>query len=117
MTKGKHAMEQLSELPPLAIIVFGATLAVIFGVRYMGLLSGAKAPPEKSASSAQVAAVIVDPTALNRLTATGEAINMTLMEMNSVFKEKTRVDSMMATELDRIREEMRIQREIGRRER
>ena len=117
MTKGKLGIEQLSELPPLAIIVFGATLAVIFGVRYMGLLSGAKAPPEKSAASAQVAAVIVDPTALNRLTATGEALNMTLMESNQIAKEKIRIESIMATELDRIREELRIQREIGRRER
>jgi hypothetical protein len=110
-------MEQLANLPPLAIIVFGATLAVIFAVRYMGLMAGEKAPPEKAASSAQVAAVIVDPTALNRLTAAGEALNMTLMEMNTVFKEKTRIDNLMATELDRIREELRIQREIGRRER
>ncbi len=67
-------MEQLASLPPLAIVVFGATLALIFAVRYMGLLSGASAPPEKSQTSAQVAAVIVDPTALNRLSATGEAI-------------------------------------------
>jgi hypothetical protein len=117
MTKGKHAMEQLSDLPPLAIIVFGATLAVIFGVRYLGLLSGEKAPPEKSSASAQVAAVIVDPSALNRLTASGEALNMTLMELCSHLKEKIRVDNAMAIELDRIREEMRIQREIGRRER
>jgi hypothetical protein len=109
--------QQLSELPPLALAVFGATLAVIFGVRYLGLLSGAKTPPEKAASMAQVAAVIVDPTALNKASAAVEALNMTLMEAVMVAKEKTRVDNLMATELDRIREELRIQREIGRRER
>lgn len=109
--------QQLSELPPLALAVFGATLAVIFGVRYLGLLSGGKTPPEKSSSVAQVAAVIVDPTALNRLTAAAEALNMTLVEGIQVAKEKIRVDNLMATELDRIREELRIQREIGRRER
>jgi hypothetical protein len=92
-------------------------LAVIFGVRYMGLLSGEKAPTETSAASAQVAAVIVDPTSLSRFTAAGEALNMTLMEAVAVTKEKARVDNLMATELDRIREELRIQREIGRRER
>ena len=117
-------MEQLANLPPLAIIVFGATLAVIFGVRYMGLMAGEKAPPEKAASSAQVAAVIVDPTALNRLTAAGEALNMTLMESNKIARERNEIDEernrvyrLVATELDRIREELRIQREIGRRER
>jgi hypothetical protein len=109
--------QQLSELPPLALAVFGATLAVIFGVRYLGLLSGAKTPPEKSASIAQVAAVIVDPTALNKATAAVEALNMTLMEAVMVAKEKIRVDNLMAAELDRIREELHIQREIGRRER
>jgi hypothetical protein len=109
--------QQVSELPPLAMVVFAATLALIIGVRYLGLFAGGKATPEKAASSAQVAAVIVDPTALNRLTAAGEALNMTLMEAVAVTKEKTRVDNLMATELDRIREELRIQREIGRRER
>lgn len=110
-------MDQISDLPPLALAFFGATLAVIFGVRYLGLLSGEKTPPDKSSSVAQVAAVIVDPTALNRLTATGEALNMTLIEGIQVAKEKIRVDNLMATELDRIREELRIQREIGRRDR
>lgn len=110
-------MEQLSELPPLALAFFGATLAVIFGVRYFGLMSGERAPPDKAASTAQVAAVIVDPTALNKATAAVEALNMTLMEAVVVAKEKIRVDNLMATELDRIREELRIQREIGRRER
>jgi hypothetical protein len=110
-------MEQLSELPPLAIIVFGATLALIFGVRYLGLFAGTNAPPEKAASSAQVAAVIVDSTALNKATNAIEALNMTLIESNMIAKEKARVDGLMAQELDRIREELRIQREIGRRER
>jgi hypothetical protein len=71
-----------------------------------------------------VAAVIVDPTALNMLTAATEALNMTNMEANMIAKEanqiardKNRLDGQMATELDSLREELRIQREIGRRER
>lgn len=110
-------MEQLANLPPLAMVVFGGTLALIFAVRYMGLLSGARSPPEKSAATAQVAAVIVDPTALNKLSAAGEALNMTIMESNQIAREKTRVEKQLAEELDNIREELRIQREIGRRER
>lgn len=109
--------EQLSNLPPLALAFFGVTLAVIFGVRYLGLFAGERTPPEKSSSTAQVAAVIVDPAALNRLTAVGEALNMTLVEIIQVAREKNRVDTLIATELDRIREELRIHREIGRRER
>lgn len=30
-------MEKLLELPPLAVITFSAVLALIFGVRYLGL--------------------------------------------------------------------------------
>jgi transcriptional/translational regulatory protein YebC/TACO1 len=108
-------MEQLDNLPPLAIIVFGVTLAVIFGVRYLGLFAGANAAPEKSMATAQVAAVIVDPTALNRATAAVEALNMTFMEMNMVAKEKTRVDRETAEELSNLREEIRIHRELQRR--
>lgn len=109
--------QQVSELPPLAMVVFAATLALIVAVRYLGLFAGARATPASGASAAPVAAVIVDPSALNRLTAAGEALNMTLMEIIQVAKEKNRVDSLMATELDRLREELRIQREIGRRDR
>lgn len=108
-------MEQLASLPMPALITFGAVLAVIFGVRYLGLLQGASAHPEKSPAAAQVAAVIVDPTALNKLTAVAEALNDTLSEMCEVAKEKVRVDGQTATELDRIREELRIHREINRR--
>ena len=58
-------MEQLANLPTPALITFGATLAIIFGVRYLGLWQGAKVAPAASQAAAQVAAVIVDPTALN----------------------------------------------------
>jgi len=40
------------------------TLAVIFAVQYLGLTTGQKFGPVNSPASAQVAAVIVDPTAL-----------------------------------------------------
>lgn len=65
-------MEKLADLPPAALITFGAVLAVIFAARHLGLLQGQKAAP--AADKAQVAAVIVDPTALNKATAAGEAV-------------------------------------------
>lgn len=65
-------MENLAELPPAALITFGVTLAVIFAARHFGLLQGQRAAP--TAENAQVAAVIVDPTALNKATAACEAV-------------------------------------------
>lgn len=62
-------MEKLADLPTPALITLGATLAVIFAVRYMGLLVGERATPATSPAGAQVAAVIVDPTALVNATA------------------------------------------------
>jgi hypothetical protein len=110
-------MEKLADLPTPALITLGATLAVIFAARYLGLVNGERSGPVNSPAAAQVAAVIVDPAALNRLTDQASKLNETLEEMNEITREKVRVDGLMATELDRIREEMRIQREIGRRER
>lgn len=94
-------MEKLAELPPLAIIALGVTLALIVGVRYLGLSAGISSSPEKNAGAAQVAAVIVDPTALNRAAAAVEGHTVATLKL---------ID-----ELDEIREEMRISREIIRR--
>jgi hypothetical protein len=107
-------MEKLLELPPLAIITFGAVLAVIFGVRYLGLWQGQNASPAASAS-AQVAAVIVDPTALNA--AAGEVAGLTVAvhELVSAVKEAGSHHRRTAEELDAIREELRINRELNRR--
>ncbi len=108
-------MEKLAELPPLAIVVFGATLAVIFAVRYFGLTAGASATPANSQATAQVAAVIVDPTALNNATKALEAHTEASLEFVDVAKDINRSLTHMGTELDRIREELRIQRELSRR--
>ncbi|NTF07199.1 hypothetical protein G6L37_13690 [Agrobacterium rubi] len=108
-------MEKLAELPPPALFVFGATLAIIFAVRYFGLVSGTNASPANSQGAAQVAAVIVDPTALNNATKALEAHTEALVEFIDVAKDINRSLTHIGTELDRIREEMRIQRELSRR--
>ena len=105
-------MEKLADLPPLAVVIFGATLAVIFAVRYLGLWSGKNATPEKSSASAQVAAVIVDPTALNRASAALEAHNALMVEQNNLSRENIRLVSEIGDEIGRVREEMRISREL-----
>ncbi|WP_311272163.1 MULTISPECIES: hypothetical protein [unclassified Rhizobium] len=108
-------MEKLAELPPLALAVFGGTLAVIFAVRYFGIAAGANTTPEKSQASAQVAAVIVDPTALNNATKALEAHTEAVGDLTETMKESSHSISRMAIEMDRIREELRIQREVARR--
>ncbi|QRM43968.1 hypothetical protein [Rhizobium sp. BG4] len=108
-------MEKLFDLPPLALVTLGATLAVIFAARYLGLMNGERSVPINSPAAAQVAAVIVDSTALNKLTNQAARLNETFEEMNELARERIRVDRMVATELDRIREELRIQSEVARR--
>lgn len=109
-------MEELAKLPPLAIVTFGAVLAVIFGVRYLGLFQGRQVTPPAT-KTAEVAAVIVDPAALNRASAAVEAHTEAVVEMTEVGRQLGRMLERMHIELDRIREELRIQREIARRER
>lgn len=80
-------MEKLADLPPAALITFGAVLAVIFAARHFGLMQGQKAAP--SADNAQVAAVIVDPSALNKVSAAGDALAETLRALNKLSDDHT----------------------------
>lgn len=106
-------MEKLADLPPAALITFGVTLAVIFAVQRFGLWQGQKATP--STENAQVAAVIVDPSALNRLSTEVGNLVSAVNSLIEIGEEMAKAESHMATELGRIREELRIQREISRR--
>lgn len=105
---------QIANLPPTAMIAFGAVLAVIFGVRYLGLWQGGRAAPSTSQASAQVAAVVVDSTALNKATAAIEAHTEALLKNVDILREVSRDLDHLGTEADRIREELRIQRELRR---
>lgn len=107
-------MEQLSDMPPYAWGVFAFTLAIIFGVRHFGLLQGARTDVPSSPAGAQVAAVIVDPTALNNATRAVEANTMATLRLADAEDRRAKAEEHMAQELDRIREEMRIQREVRR---
>ncbi|KQT03227.1 MULTISPECIES: hypothetical protein [unclassified Rhizobium] len=107
--------QDIGNLPPLAIIAFGISLGILYFVTKGGFSSGQKTTPANDVSTAQVAAVIVDPSALNRGTAAIEALNVTLMETNAIGREHAKSNGALAEELDRVREELRIQREINRR--
>lgn len=104
----------ISELPPSAYVIFVISLAVIYAVQRFGLWQGEKGSSVQ-AEKAQVAAVIVDPSALNRLSDEVGKLVATIGSMIEVGEEMVRTETHMATELDRIREELRIQREINRR--
>lgn len=107
-------MDQLADMPPFAWVIFAVTMAVIFGVRHLGLLQGGKATPESSPAAAPVAAVIVDPTALNRATDAVNAHTEATKRLTDAVIEASRQVGTLAIEADRIREELRIQREIRR---
>ena len=108
-------MEQLANLPAPALVALGVTLAVILGIRYLGLWQGQQTSPASSPASAQVAAVIVDPTALNRATAALEAHTVASLKLVKVGEDIGESIDHLKVEADRLREEMRIHREINRR--
>ena len=85
-------LPDFSQMPPWAAVVFVACLAVIFAATRTGWVDGLKKGPQASAQ-AQVAAVIVDPSALNRLTASAEALNMTLLQIDSTGKSIARASA------------------------
>lgn len=105
----------VTALPAPAAVAFASVSAVVIWIARLGILEGRKIDPAKGVPAAQVAAVIVDPTALNALTtAVGKqtAVNEDMLEVGRAL---ARTLDHMAIELDRIREELRIQREIERR--
>ncbi|KGE79613.1 hypothetical protein LW14_28285, partial [Rhizobium sp. H41] len=96
-----------------ALITFGATLAIIFGVRYLGLWQGAKAAPAASQAAAQVAAVIVDPTALNNATRALEAHTVEAINMRKSFERGT---EKICDAIDRLSDQVdELQKEMIRR--
>ena len=62
----------ISELPPSAYVIFVISLAVIDAVQRFGLWQGQNTEP--TSDKALVASVIVDPAALNRASAAGDAL-------------------------------------------
>ena len=106
-------MEKLLELPPLAIVTFGAVLALIFGVRYLGLWQGQNSSPAASAGTAQVAAVIVDPTALNQAAGSVDGLTVALTAATVTLRAHTAALDRLADKteqldggVDRLRDEL-----------
>lgn len=95
--------QEISDLPPLAIIAFGISIGILYFVTRGGFSSGQKSSPVSAASSAQVAAVIVDPSALNRATAAIEAQTMESINGRKSFERGT---ESLGRSIDRLCEEV-----------
>lgn len=108
-------MEQLANLPPLALVVFGTVLAVIFAVQRFGFLSGVNGHPGKNASSATIAAVVVDSTELRRASIALESHTLATNRLVSAIEGAAKSVDELAQEADRVREELHITRELARR--
>lgn len=78
----------ISELPPSAYVIFVISLAVIYAVQRFGLWQGEKGSSVQ-AEKAQVAAVIVDPSALNKASAAGEALAESVRHLGKLTDDHT----------------------------
>ena len=95
-------VELLQSLPLPALIVFAAVLGLIFGVRYLGLLQGLHAPSSSSENKAQVAAVIVDPTALTAAAAEVAGLAVAVHEANVTGRAHTAATDRLADRIDEL---------------
>lgn len=105
--------QQIADLPLPALLAFGATLGAVIGARWLGLIQGRSVAPA-SPASAEVAAVVVDPTALNKATSALEAHTDMLEKGIDILRDTNRHLSTLGKEADRIREELMLQRELRR---
>lgn len=93
-------LPDISSLPPWLALVFVVCAAITYVVIKVGFKQGFTAPAS-AAAQAQVAAVIVDPTALNRATAAVGDLTEGVVDL--------------VREIREVRSELVIQREISRR--
>ena len=92
----------LSALPVWAQVIvyatFGLSLAIIIGAARFGVMLGKKIPAAASHSTAAVAAVIVDPTELQKVTAAVVALEATLSSLNKTGQSLARASTAGARE-------------------
>lgn len=110
----EELIEFVGHLPAPAAVAFAAVLAAVIGVSWRGILKGREGDAGRDAVGAQAAAVVLDPSALNALTAAVSKQTSVMEEMLETGKDLAKTFDHMAIELDRVREEMRIQREVRR---
>lgn len=108
-------MEALVEVikdQPWALVPFGIVLALILGVRHLGLWQGQMAA-QKPASGAQVAAVIVDPTALSQAAAEVAGLTVAVTDATIAVRAHTAATDRLADEVkEGAREVHELRREV-----
>lgn len=93
-----------TDLPPVALIALGVTLAIIFAINRFGFMQGKTAAPSAGAGAAQVAAVIVDPTALNHASAAVEGLTVALTESNLIARQHHTATDRLAEQVEKLGE-------------
>lgn len=98
---------------PTQVAIIGVVTAVIAAVAgvSVAIVNNRKAGGGK----AEIAAMTMDASSIKQASAALEALNVTLIETNKVGRELIESNEVMAKGLDRIREEMRLDREVQRR--
>jgi hypothetical protein len=97
----EELLKLIQGLPLPALMVFAAVVGIIFGVRYLGLLQGIKGPPASEAT-AQVAAVIVDPTALNKAADEAAGLAVAITDANVTARAHTAAIDRLAGEIKQL---------------
>lgn len=97
-------LKLIGELPLPALIVFAGVVGLIFGVRYLGLWQGQNMPAKASAAAAQVAAVIVDPTALNAAAGSVDGLTVAVTEATVTARQHVKATAQLADEVKDLRE-------------
>lgn len=98
---------------PTQVAIIGVVTAVVAAVAgvSVAVVNNRRAGGGKT----EIAAMTMDASSIKQASAALEALNFTLTETNKVGRELIESNEMMAKGLDRIREEMRLDREVGRR--
>lgn len=98
---------------PTQVAIIGVVTAIIAAVAgvSVAIVNNRKAGGGK----AEIAAMTMDASSIRQASAALEALNATLTETNKVGREIIESNEVMAKGLDRIREEMRLDREVSRR--
>jgi hypothetical protein len=96
----------------IAWVVFSLISILAFVVGKWAFNQGKKAAGGNG-NEAQVAAVIVDPSALNRATAAIEALNFTQIETNMIHKQHNEITHDLREAIDELAKQIEILRSIA----
>jgi len=95
-------LKLIQALPLPALMVFAAVVGIIFGVRHLGLLQGMNGQGGGAEAKAQVAAVIVDPTALNKAADEVAGLTVAITDANVTARAHTAATDRLADKIGQL---------------